>query len=180
MRENVEGLPEYEDVSRVIPGPHDPEQMRRFVDSYFYREGALFIDEVCRMDEEEKVVEAIVDTERHLPISAQQRIDSGHPAHMSAGEMLMVTGCLGSLHAWFFYGCHWDEGWAGFGSRIHRADFKSLARIGPPLDVISREKVTRVGPKRLVLRATFEFRQEDRLVYLGDQTAMYFKERNLD
>ena len=166
-------------MSREIPGPYEPEQIRRFVDSYFYKEGAFFIDEVLRMDEDEGVVEAIVDTRRDLPISAQQRLDSGHPAHISGGEMLMVTGCLGSLHAWFYYGCRWDEGWSGFGSRIHRADFKSLARIGPPLEVVSREKVARLGPSRLVLRATFEFRQEDRLVYRGDQTAMYFKERDL-
>jgi hypothetical protein len=44
---------------------------------------------------------------------------------------------------------------------------------------VSREKASRIGPRRVVLRATFEFRQEGRLVYLGDQTAMYFKEREL-
>jgi hypothetical protein len=153
--------------------------MRRFVDSYFYKEPAFFIDEVRKMDKDEGIVEAVVDTERYLPISAEQRVDPVHPAHMSAGEMLMITGCLGSLHAWFFFGCRWDEGWVGFGSRIHRADFKSLARLGPPLEVVSREKASRIGPRRVVLRATFEFRQEGRLVYLGDQTAMYFKEREL-
>lgn len=166
-------------MSRDIPGPYEPEAMRRFVESFTYKEAAFFIDEVRKMDKDEGVVEAVVDTERYLPISAEQRVDPVHPAHVSAGELLMITGCLGSLQAWFFFGCRWDEGWAGFGSRIHRADFKSLARIGPPLDVIAREKVSRLGPRRLVLRATFEFRQEDRLVYVGDQTAMFFKEREL-
>ena len=39
----------------------------------------------------------------------------------------MLTGTLGCLHAFLFHGCHWDEGWSGFGNRIHRADFKKLA-----------------------------------------------------
>ena len=77
----------------------------------------------------------------------------------------MVTGSLGCVHAWFFHGCRWDEGWAGFGNRIHRADFKQLALIGPPLRFDSRETKTRVGAERVVIRFEFEFWQDDALVY---------------
>ena len=47
----------------------------------------------------------------------------------------MVAGSLGCLHAYFFHGCHWNEGWVGFGNRIHRADFERLATIGPPIEL---------------------------------------------
>jgi hypothetical protein len=98
---------------------------------------------------------------------------------VAGGEIVMATGSLGCLHAWFFHGCRWDEGWAGFGNRIHRADFKSLALVGPPLALHSRETRTRLGPRRVVLRFEFRFEQDGRLVYLGDQSAMFFRERAL-
>jgi hypothetical protein len=91
----------------------------------------------------------------------------------------MATGSLGCLHAWFFHGCRWDEGWSAFGSRIHRADFRGLVRLGPPLALHSRETRARVGPARVVLRLAFAFHQEDALVYAGDQSAMFLKDRDL-
>jgi hypothetical protein len=151
--------------------------MRRFLDTFLYREEAFLVDEIVEMDAEERRIEARLDTRRPLPFAAAQRVDEGHPAHVSAPELLMATGSLGCMHAWFFHGCRWDEGWAGFGNRIHRADFKRLALIGPPLVLHSRETRTRVGPRRVVLRYSFEFFQDDALVYLGDQSAMFVKGR---
>ena len=81
------------------------------------------------------------------------------------------------MHAYFFDGCRWNAGWAGFGNRVHRADFKRLARIGPPIELISWESRTRVGSSRVVIRFGFEFRQEGELVYVGDQSAMFVKEK---
>ena len=121
-----------------------------------------------------------MDTNRPLPFAREQRTDARHPAHVSAAEILMVTGNLGCLHAWFFHGCRWDEGWVGFGNRIHRADFKQLARIGPPLRLESRETRTRSGSRRIVIRYDFRFHQDGALVYAGDQTAMFVKDRSLD
>jgi len=166
-------------VKRTIPGPHDPDEMRRFLASFLYREEAFLVDEVVRLDAEAREIEARLDTRRALPFAAQQRVSPGHPAHVAAGEILMATGSLGCMHAWFFHGCRWDEGWAGFGNRIHRADFKSLARIGPPLELHSRETRARVGERRVVLRYEFAFRQDAELVYAGDQTAMFLRERPL-
>jgi hypothetical protein len=87
----------------------------------------------------------------------------------------MATGSLGCMHAWFFHDCRWDEGWAGFGNRIHRADFRRLVVRGPDLRMTSRELRVRAGPKRVVLRLEFRFWQEDALVYSGDQSAMFIK-----
>jgi len=162
-------------VERLIPGPFDPTEIRRFLDTYMYREEAFFVDEVLAMDADAGAIEARFDTARPLPFVALQRVGPAHPAHVSGPELLMVTGSLGFLHAWFFHGCRWDEGWAGFGNRVHRADFKQLVRIGPPLRLLSRETRSRVGNRRVVLRFEFRFWQEDSLVYVGDQTAMFIR-----
>jgi hypothetical protein len=167
-------------MSRTIPGPYDADEMRRFLDTFLYREEAFLVDEVIRLDADAKTIEARMDTERPLPLAQLQRNSSRHPPHVAAAELLMVTACLGCMHAWFFHGCRWDEGWAGFGSRIHRADFKRIAQIGPPLRLESSELRTRVGPLRIVMRMKFEFRQGEKLVYVGEQSAMFLKDTDLD
>ena len=153
--------------------------MRRFLDSLLYEEEAFLIDEVVQLDREALFIEARMDATRPLPFSALQRPSEIHPQHVAASDLLMLTGNLGFLHAWFFHGCRWDEGWAGFGNRIHRADFKNLARIGPRLRLESRETRTREGTKRVMLRMHFAFWQEETLVYEGDQSAIFFRERAL-
>jgi hypothetical protein len=162
-----------------VPGPFDPEEMRRFLASFMYAREAFLVDEVVRLDREARAIDARMDTTRPLPFAALQRTDALHPAHVAAGELLMATGSLGCLHAWFFHGCRWDQGWRGFGNRIHRADFKRLARLGPRLALRSRETRTRVGPRRVVLRLEFHFEQDGALVYHGDQSAMFVKDREL-
>ncbi len=162
-------------MARTIQGPFEPQEMRRFLDGFMYDEDVFLVDEVTRLDRTRREIEARLDTSRALPITSRQRSGDGHPAHVAGPELIMVTGCLGCLHAWFFHGCRWDEGWVGFGNRIHRADFKSLASIGPPLDLLSRETRSRAGAARLVVRYQFEFSQGGRTVYLGDQSAMFVK-----
>lgn len=153
--------------------------MQRFLDSFLYAPESFFIDAIHRLDSELFEVEAEFDTKRALPFAASQRNHPGHPAHVAAAEILHATGSLGCLHAWFFHGCRWDEGWVGFGNRIHRADFKNLATIGPPLRMLSKETRSRVGPRRVVLRYTFEFDQEGRRIYVGDQSAMFVRDVDL-
>ncbi len=164
-------------MDRQISGPYDPEDMRRFLETFMYEPDAFLVDEVMVLDHEARAIEARLDTTRRLPFAAKQRTDVRHPPHVSAAELVMVTGSLGCMHAWFFHGCRWDEGWAGFGNRIHRADFKKIARIGPPLRLESRETKTRVGTRRVVLRYEFRFWQDGELVYRGDQSAMFVKDR---
>ena len=153
-----------------------PGEMQEFLDTFMYEPEAFLVDEVTNLDYARREIEAIMDTRRELPFARHQRTDANHPPHMAVGELLMATGSIGSLHAWFFHGCRWNEGWTGFGNRIHRADFKAFAKIGPPLEMLSRETRTRAGGRRLVIRYEFEFRQGDTLVYYGDQSAMFFKD----
>jgi len=152
------------------------EELRAFRDTYLYREEAFLLDEVSLLDADAGRIVARMDTERPLPYSALQRTGPHHPAHVSGSDVLALTANLGCLHAHAFHGCRFDAGWTGFGNRIHRADFKQLARIGPPLDLESQATRSRVGEHRLVLRFEFRFRQEGAVVYYGDQTAMFMKE----
>jgi hypothetical protein len=156
-----------------------PEELQRFLDTFLYTEEAVLVDELVRVDADKGEIEAILDTTRPLPFAAAQRVSDLHPAHVSGAELIMATGALGCLHAWLFHGCHWDEGWAGFGNRIHRADFKRLATLGPPITLRSTETKTRVGASRVVIRYAFEFRQAGELVYVGDQSAMFVKGKAL-
>ncbi len=157
-----------------------PDLLQHFVDTFLYSADALYVDEITRLDAETRALEAIFDTTRELPLSRCQRTSELHPAHVSAAELLMATGGLGCLHAFLFHGCRWDEGWAGFGNRIHRADFKRLATIGPPIVLESKQTRTRVGSRRIVIRYAFRFLQNGEVVYLGDQSAMFVRGRALD
>ena len=162
-----------------LPDGIEPGEMRRFLDSFLYREQAFLVDEIVALDREARTLHARMDTRRELPISQYQRTGPGHPAHVSAADVVMLTGNLGCLHAWLFHGCRWDEGWTGFGNRIHRADWKRIARIGPPLELFSAESRTRTGSRRVVIRYDFRFEQEGAVVYLGDQSAMFFRDAEL-
>jgi len=147
-----------------------------FVATFLYSSEAFLVDEVTSVDREQGVVEARMDTTRALPVSRFQTGDAlVHPRHVSAPDLLLLTGNLGCLHAYFLHQCRWDEGWVGFGNRIHRADFKRLVTIGPPLLLHSRETRVRQGPKRVVLRYEFRFSQDGQLAYFGDQSAMFVK-----
>jgi len=164
-------------AERNVPGPYDPAEMAHFLKSFLYDDAAFLVDEVLRLDRERHEIDACLRTTRPLPFADLQRIHPGHPPHVAAGELLMATGSLGCMHAWFFHGCRWDEGWAGFGNRIHRGEFRDLVQRGPDLRMSSREIRARAGPRRVVIRYEFHFRQEERLVYFGDQTAMFVKHR---
>jgi hypothetical protein len=150
--------------------------MQHFLDTFIYHESVFLVDEVLSMDPKDRRIEARLAGNRSLPFAAQQRTDANHPGHVSAPEFVMITGCLGCMHAWFFHGCRWDEGWVGFGNRIHRADFKKLALLDSPVELESRETKSRIGKRRLVLRFEFIFRQRGEVVYRGDQSAMFLKD----
>ena len=157
----------------------DPDDLQHFLDSFLYAEDAVLVDEITALDPEARRLDALLDAGRPLPFAAAQRVSASHPAHVSGAEFVMATGSLGCLHAWLFHGVRWDEGWAGFGNRIHRADFKRLARRDAPVELVSSETKTRVGETRIVIRFAFEFRQAGELVYVGDQSAMFVKGRPL-
>ena len=84
------------------------------------------------------------------------------------------------INAYFQRGVRFDEGWIGFGSRIHRADFKRLALIGAPLELESFETKARIQPDRHVVRYEFTFKQDGKVCYWGDQTATWLRGRSFE
>lgn len=150
----------------------------RFLATLPYDPRAFFVDEIVAIDGPARRVHARLDTRRPLPLTDAQRGDPAlHPRHVNGAILVHLTGVLGMLHAYFVNGLRFDEGWVGFGSRIHRADFKSLARIGPSLELVSVETKLRAGPERQIARYEFRFSQEGALCYVGDQTATWLRGR---
>jgi hypothetical protein len=60
-------------VPRPIPGPLDPAELRRFLDSFLYHEDAFLVDEITGVDTEARRIEAPLDTRRALPYSRGDR-----------------------------------------------------------------------------------------------------------
>lgn len=161
----------------MLKAPWPAVECKRFVDTFFYGPGAFLVDEVTFADPNDGVLEARIDTTRHMPYTAEQRGDPKlHPRHVNGGDLLTITGNLGCLHAFFFHGCRWDEGWVGFGAKIYRADFKNLARIGPPVTCRSVEMQKKRMSDRLIIRFDFEMKQGDKLVYQSEQSAIFTKD----
>lgn len=154
-------------------------EMARFVATMPYAPRAFLIDEVLEVDAARARVRARLDTTKELPLVADQRGDPAtHPRHLAAPVMIQLTGMLGMVHAYFLHGVRFDEGWIGFGSRIHRADFKRLVRLGAPLELESIETKARLGPDRHIVRYEFRFTQDGALCYFGDQTATWLRGRS--
>lgn len=162
------------DQHAIDPGPLGAEQLARFLDSFFYAQPAILFDRIVAIEVDEQRLVAQRSPTAPLPIAQWQRGDPArHPRHVSAAELLMMTGTLGCLAAWCFHGCRWDEGWIGFGNRIHRADFRELAAQDRPLDLECRTTRSRQGARRVMCRFAFTFTQGEKVVYTGDQSAIF-------
>lgn len=147
-----------------------------FLASAPYDPSAFLIDEVLAVEPARGRVLARLDTTRPMPfVDAQRGPPEVHPRHVNGGVMVHLTGVLGLIHARFVLGLRFDQGWVGFGGRIHRAEFRALARIGPPLELELVETRRRAGAERCVLRYDFTFTQSGVTCYLGDQTASWLR-----
>ena len=154
--------------------PLDPE----FTRDCLYREGGLLLDEVLEVDREASLVRARMPTHAELPITSEQRVDPVlHPRHVSGGLMVHMTGVIAFVHFYYVLDLRHSDGWTGYGVRIHNARFKSLAKVGEPLILECQATRTRRIRESINARYHFRFTQEDRLVYEGDQTAMWTKVR---
>lgn len=145
-----------------------------FVADCPYGPGGLLLDDVVEIDEEASRVVATMPTHDDLPLTREQRVDPRkHPRHVSGGLMLHMTGMLGFVHAYYVLGLRHAEGWIGYGARVHSARFHALGTIGPPLVMECRATLTRARATNVLARYAFRFTQETKLVYDGDQTALW-------
>lgn len=150
----------------------DPE----FVADCPYGPGGLLLDDVITIDAEKSHVVARMPTHPDLPLTREQRAHPVfHPRHVSGGLMVHMTGMVAFVHSYYVLGLRHADGWIGYGGRIHQARFRSLAEPGPPLLLACTAKQMRRTPKQVLARYDFAFTQEGRLVYEGDQTALWMK-----
>lgn len=150
----------------------DPE----FVADCPYGPGGLLIDEILTVDREASLVRVRMPTDVELPLTREQRNHPvRHPAHVSGGLMVHMTGMVGFVHAYHVLDLRHADGWIGYGVRIHDARFSALAEPGEPL--VLQGQATRIRKIRdqLFARYVFEFKQGDTVIYEGNQTAVWEK-----
>ena len=141
-----------------------------------YRPGGLLIDELLEVDREKSMVRVRMPVHPDLPLTREQRNHPVfHPPHLSGGLMVHMTGMVGFVHAYYVFGLRHADGWVGYGVRIHDAHFRGLGEMHVPLELKGWSTHARRGPAKILARYTFEFRQGSRLIYEGDQTALWTK-----
>ncbi len=145
-----------------------------FVADCPYGPGGLLIDEVLHVDRGDSSVVARMPTSSDLPLTREQRAHPvRHPRHVSGGLMVHMTGMLGFVHAYYVLDLRHADGWIGYGGRIYRARFVSLAPPGEPLELSTRATHVRRGKGRIFARYEFRFEQAGRLVYESEQAALW-------
>ena len=150
----------------------DPE----FVADCPYGPGGLLLDEVLAIDEKASVVRVRWPTHEDLPLTREQRVHPvKHPRHVSGGLMVHMTGMAGFAHAYYVFGIRHADGWIGYGARIHSARFHAIAEPGEPIVIEIRATHSRRTATKILARYELRFTQADRLVYEGDQTALWMK-----
>lgn len=160
----------------MIPSPWPSKEIALFLEHYFYSPDAFLISEVLSADSSLGEIRARSAKDSRWLVAPYQRGDEvRHPRHISGGDLVMLTASLGSLHAYFFHQCRWEEGWVGFGNRMENVIFHQLARTDLELDLFSKETAVRRGSKRTLMSFEFQFSQQGKLVYSSHQTALFVK-----
>lgn len=147
-----------------------------FVADCPYGPEGIILDAILEVDRERSRVLARMPCHDDLPITRTQRVHPvRHPRHVSGGLMIHVTGILGFAHAYHVLDLRHADGWIGYGARIHEARFHNLGVPPEPLLLECTASRLRRGEKRVLGRYHFRFTQGDKLVYEGDQTAMWMR-----
>jgi len=141
-----------------------------------YHPGGFLIDEILEVDHDASRVVCRMPTHADLPITREQRAHPlRHPSHVSGGLMVHMTGMVAFVHFYVVLGLRHADGWVGYGGRIYRANFAGLASPGEPLALSCEMKTKRRLGDKMVARYDFRFTQNERLIYEGDQVAMWLK-----
>jgi hypothetical protein len=154
------------------PMPLDPD----FVADSLYDPDGMLIDQVLKIDAEESMVRVRMPTHEDLPITRSQRVHPVlHPRHVSGGLMIHMSGVAAYAHFYYVLGLRHSQRWTGYGVRIHSARYHNIASIGEPLIIECKATHMRKRPPNLFVRYKFVFNQGERLIYEGDQSAMWMQ-----
>jgi hypothetical protein len=145
-----------------------------FVADCPYGPGGLLIDDIVTIDRDTSTLVATMPTCADLPITREQRSHPmRHPHHVSGGLIIHVTGILGFAHAYHILELRHADGWIGYGTHIHEARFRKMARIGPPMRLACTQTAMRRIKGSIYGRYKFRFEQDGEVVYEGDQSALF-------
>lgn len=134
------------------------------------------LDRLLELDPEGGLVRCRMATDPPDPFTAAQRSDPvRHPAHVAGAAIIHATGSLGFVHAYYLLGLRRRDGWAGYGTHIHRAVFRKPVTPGTPIDATCVATRIRESTDRRAVRYSFDFRAEGARCYEGDQTAFWFR-----
>ena len=152
--------------------PLDPD----FVKDCFYDAEGMLIDAIVEIDAANDRVVARMPTSDALPLTRTQKTHPvRHPRHVSGGLMVHMTGIIAYVHAYYVLGLRHSEGWVGYGAKIHGARFRALAPPGDPLFLECKATRMRKGSASVFARYAFSFTQNGKVIYEGDQSALWTK-----
>lgn len=147
-----------------------------FVADSLYDLDGMMIDEVLEVDVPQSMVKVRMPTHENLPITRHQRVHPElHPRHVSGGLMIHMTGVAGFAHFYYVLGLRHADNWTGYGVRIHNARYHNIAGIGEPIIIQCKATQVRRMQQNLMVRYNFVFTQAEKLIYEGDQVAMWMK-----
>lgn len=150
--------------------PIDP----AFVADCPYGPEGMLLDDIVEVDTENDRIVGRMPTSDELPLTRTQRAHPvRNPRHVSGGLMVHMTGIIAFAHAYFVLGLKHSDGWVGYGAKIHSARFRALAPPGEPLLLECKATQMRKGDLTVFARYSFAFTQSGKLVYEGDQSAMW-------
>jgi hypothetical protein len=148
------------DDSFLADLPYDPE--------------VLLFDQLLDVDRTASRVRCRMPTLESLPFTRSQRAHPvRHPRHVAGAVLIHATGMLGFVHAYYVLDLRHNEGWVGYGTRIHSAAFRKLVPPGEPIVAECTATNVRSGKARHVVRYNFHFEHEGETCYEGEQTAMW-------
>lgn len=149
---------------------------QEFLDDMPYDPRVLLLDRIERFDREQSLVVCRMPTDVQIPFSDAQRVDPvRHPAHVSGGAIIHVTGMLGFVHAYYMHGLRHVDGWIGYGTHVHRAVFRKLVKPGEPMYCECRELRAQFMGSRLFSTYEYSFTHEGEVSYESKQSAVWIK-----
>lgn len=98
-----------------------------------YTADAWFVHALLEISEER--VRGIMDTTRLGALVDAQREIGAHFKHVPAGIAIHTAATLSNLHAVYALGLRPSEGWTGYGTKVEKARFPAMGRIGPEAEL---------------------------------------------
>jgi hypothetical protein len=149
---------------------------QELLDDMLYEPGPYMLRSLLELDPEQSLVRLAFGSAREQPITASQRVDAIHPAHVAGALLVHLTGAAGFVHAYYLLGLRHRDGWVGYGTHIHRAVFRRLMTPGEEFEMSCRATRIRPGRDRYMVRYDLEVRSDGARCYQGDQSAAWMRE----